>query len=131
MKQKKLVLNIFSILVVLGAFYFGFTNTSNAPLNPDDSQSEPRPMALSGTYACLPYKNPDMPHTLECRVSIQGDDGFYYLLDTNFLESMLPEPEVGNRISGEGIFTPIEMLSTDQWQVYNVRGIFSITSVTN
>jgi hypothetical protein len=38
---------------------------------------------FEGKVVCLPHKNMDGPHTLECAIGLQTDDGTYYGLTTN------------------------------------------------
>ena len=94
----------------------------------DLGADSPRRMSLSGTYLCLPHKDTTGPQTMECALGLKADDGKYYALDFNLMSQGLP-PSVatGSRISGNGLFTPISRLSTNQWQKYPIEGIFSVT----
>lgn len=86
---------------------------------------------LQGTTVCLPHKDTSGPVTLECAIGLQALSGDYYVLD---LANRSPEgPEdlfsVVGEIQVSGYFTPIELLSTDMWQKYDVVGIMSVTEV--
>ncbi len=66
---------------------------------------------------------------MECAFGIKTDDGKYYEMDFNLMSQMQPSDlQTGQRISANGTFTPIEMLSTDMWRNnYNIVDIFSVT----
>ena len=87
-------------------------------------------MSITGEYTCLPHKNTSGPQTLECALGIKGNDGNYYSLDTNQIgmESVISIP-TGSTIQVDGTFTPVEALSSDHWQKYNIRGIITVTSL--
>ncbi|MGL5830519.1 MAG: hypothetical protein ACRCZE_00025 [Candidatus Altimarinota bacterium] len=93
---------------------------------------DPRPIVtLQGKTICLPHKDTSGPVTMECAMGLQAVSGDNYVLD---LADRSPEgPEDLFSVEGEiqvtGYFTPIELLSTDMWQKYDVVGIFSVTEV--
>lgn len=39
----------------------------------------------------------------------------------------MPGAEVGETLTANGVLTPIELLSTDHWKKYQIKGIFSVT----
>ena len=89
--------------------------------------TNPRRTTLEGTYGCLPHLATDGPHTLECAFGLETAKGHHYALDLNLLSSATPPLTAGARIRANGIITPIEALSSDHWQKYDVQGIFSVT----
>lgn len=88
---------------------------------------EPYRATLSGVQTCLPHKDTSGPQTLECAIGIETDAGEYYSLDFNLMSQIPVEIQNGERFTASGIVTPIERLSTNHWQKYNVQGIFSVT----
>lgn len=92
-----------------------------------DESIEPYRTTLSGEYVCLPHKDTRGPHTTECAFGVRTDSGEHFAVDFALLSQSNPGVEVGERFSANGLLTPIERLSTDQWQKYDVEGIFSIT----
>lgn len=90
------------------------------------SNSEPYRAALSGEYVCLP-KVGDGPHTMDCAFGVRLDSGEYYAVDFALMSQEHREIEVGERFSANGLITPIERLSTDNWRQYDIKGIFSVT----
>lgn len=97
-----------------------------APTPAPVEEYAPQRATLEGTLVCLPHA-PGYPPTKECAIGLRLDDGTHYAFDT-MLMSSIPEPhQVGDRITGNGVLTPIERLSTDHWRKYDVRGIFSVT----
>lgn len=88
---------------------------------------ESKTVTLTGRYGCLPKRDTGGVQTMECALGMLADDGESYILDsetTTGLEEMLG----GGTFQIEGTFTPIEMLSTDQWRTYDVRGIVQVKS---
>lgn len=82
---------------------------------------------LVGEYTCLPHKNTNGPQTLECALGIKIDTGEYYALDFGPSSQTQSKFQTGDRFRANGTITPIELLSTNHWQKYDVEGIFSVT----
>lgn len=82
---------------------------------------------LSGQIVCLPHRETDGPQTLECAMGLRTDTGEHYAVDLNLLSQEHLPLDTGKRLTANGVITPVEMLSTDQWQTYDIRGIFSVT----
>ncbi|MCF7831899.1 MAG: hypothetical protein K9M36_03380 [Candidatus Pacebacteria bacterium] len=82
---------------------------------------------LTGVQVCLSHKDTSGPQTMECAIGIETDTGEYYALDLNLMSQVMTEISQGERFTATGVVTPIEYLSTDHWQKYNVQGIFSVT----
>ncbi len=87
---------------------------------------KPEQITVAGEYICLPLRATGL-QTLECAIGIKTNEGKYYAFDTNRLSSTVPVFKTGDRLTANGILTPIEMLSSDHWRKYNVQGIFSVT----
>ena len=83
---------------------------------------------LTGEYVCLPHANANGPTTLECAYGLKTDAGEYYAVDLQIDNTGVPEFIAGQKVTLSGMITPIEMISTDYWQKYNIRGILSVTS---
>ncbi len=101
-------------------------NTSVPTLAPTQKVEDgiPQATSLEGKVLCLPHKDTSGPQTLECAFGMQTDDGKNYALDAG---SINPLPyNTGDRIRANGTVTPIEALSSDHWQKYDIVGIFSI-----
>lgn len=89
-----------------------------------ESVDIPKETSLQGEVVCLPHKDTSGPQTLECAIGLKATDGNYYALDSG---NIVPPPyNTGETIRARGLMTPIEQLSSDHWQKYNVKGIFSI-----
>lgn len=87
----------------------------------------PKRASLEGMYVCLPYKDLKAPKSKECVPGLETADGVYYALDFALMSQTAPQLTVGDRISGSGVVVSIEQLSTDHWNVYPIKGIFSVT----
>lgn len=117
------------LLVIIGlvtAFY-SFNNYIDQEKNAGSNSYEPYRASLSGEYVCLPHKISNGPQTDECAFGIKTETGEYYAVDLSPMSQQHEALTVGEFISAKGLVTPIERLSTDQWQKYNVEGMFSIT----
>lgn len=89
----------------------------------------PVTVTVRGTYICLPHKDTTGPQTLECAMGIKTDAAGNYALDF----SMLPAGAYTSgdaRVSVTGELVPVEALSSDMWQKYDMEGIIRATSVT-
>ncbi len=82
---------------------------------------------ISGTFVCLPHTDSSGPQTLECALGLHATDGSYYALDFNQLSQADAGLKTGDRFSADGVLTPVEMLSSDHWKKYPIKGIFTIT----
>lgn len=91
----------------------------------------PKRTSLTGEYLCLPHTDTTGPQTEECAAGLKTDDGAYYAIDFGLMSQTIPSLKSGDRISAEGVLTPIEQLSSDHWQKYPIKGIFSITNSVN
>jgi hypothetical protein len=115
-------------LIVLGALgYVLFVHNATPQQTPEAIDPTPKQMTISGTYGCLPHKNTDGPQTMECAFGIQTDEGAWYA--ANFGQSAnAAEQFRGNaHVVVEGFAVPIRALSTNQWDKYNIAGIFTVT----
>lgn len=107
-------------------------DAENAPFNfgdPQDGAAEawtPDRITLEGEYVCLPHRDTSGVQTDECAAGLRTDTA-YYALDFALMSQGDPRLTIGDRFSANGIFTPIETLSSDHWQKYDVAGIFSVT----
>lgn len=77
-------------------------------------------LTLEGTVVCLPHKNMDGPHTLECATGLKADDGKYYGLsssDTVLSDAAGSDRKV--RVTGT--------LSTNTNDIYQSEGVLKVT----
>lgn len=116
-------------LAVVGYFFFSgysfnFNKTKYAELD-----STPRNMTLSGTYVCLPHLDTTGPQTMECAFGLRTDSGEYYAVNFGQSADAIAQFQSEAHITAEGFVVIKEALSTDQWQKYNMKGIFTITKM--
>ena len=94
------------------------------------TDASPTPITLSGTYTCLPKVNTGAPVTLECALGLKTESG-YYARDLAGIPSVDYPALTGNEhITVEGALVPIEMVSADRWQTYDVVGIIAVDKIT-
>lgn len=126
--MRKLLLSALAVvLVVVGGFF-----VLNGYIYKQKQAKEVKVISsykgtLTGEYICLSHKQTEGPQTLECAFGMKTEAGEFYALDFNALSGEKPNLQTGEKFSASGIITPIEMLSSDYWQRYNIKGIFSVT----
>jgi len=87
-------------------------------------------VSLTGTAACLPPKNTTGPVTLECALGIRTEEGKFYALDTSALPQMQQQSlQQAKKMRVTGTLTPIEAISSLQWDKYEVWGIMKVTGL--
>jgi hypothetical protein len=89
--------------------------------------TEPYRARLTGEQVCLTKKVDGISPTLECTLGMKTDEGEYFALTFDVSSTERPDISNGERFSASGIVTPIERLNTDEWQKYDLKGIFSVT----
>lgn len=118
-----------TLLLVLGMSYVWKANA------PDEVEPNTSPNAtssyrttLTGTYmSCLPKH--DNFSTGACVVGMEVERGVYYVLDFNLLFQTKPDLKDGDRLTATGLFTPMEMISSDATRHIIGKGILSVTSI--
>lgn len=91
----------------------------------------PQKVTLEGVWECLPHKNPDQPHTMECALGIAVDrSDAHYAIDLNLMSASPVDYPTGTHIRVQGVVTPLNQLSSDHWQKYPIDGIISATVIT-
>lgn len=122
--MNKIIKAVIAIVVLLLIFYalnaYIYVQ-KQAPIE------QPTRVTLTGTYVCLPHKDTTGPQTLECALGLRADSGEHYVLDMNLMSQEMQNLTTGDRISANGVFTPLMAVSTDHWRKYDVIGIFSVT----
>lgn len=113
---------LIGILIILVAGYALWVKDRG----PERLSTDPYETTLSGTIDCLQPKDPSLPGTADCKMALKTDTGDYYALNFQTMTMPYPTPIHGARLTAQGLVTPIENLSSDQWQRYNVKGIFSV-----
>lgn len=125
-KYKNIIASSIIIIAVLGAGYFAihYNKDMTTPLD-----SIPKNVTLSGTYVCLPHSDTSGPQTDECAFGIKTDDGIYYAVNFGASVDAMGQFQSNEHIKAEGFVVIKEALSTDQWNKYNMKGIFTITKM--
>lgn len=122
-------------LLLIGVYFAFYRWYSQSPLTYPPTATPtavatpniPQRVTLSGEIICLPHKDTKGPQTLECAIGLTTNQGDNYALNTQLMSQDMPTYQTGDQIEAGGIITPIEILSADHWQKYDVKGIFSIT----
>ncbi len=123
-----LALGVFLVLFA-GVALFGFGVAVTAPVVfetvPTDDMELQGEVKMTGQPACLPYPDDGQMHTLECNYGLKVGDK-YYALD---LGSFTVDFESQDSLSIEGTFVPLDALSSEQWQKYDIEGVVSVTAI--
>lgn len=125
MKKFLLLFGAVALVVLIG--FFALNSYIYTEKQGDGGTVERYRGTLEGETVCLPHRNTDGPQTLECAIGMRTDAGEYYAVDFSLLSQERPPVETGVRLRANGLITPIEMLSTDQWNIYDIEGVFSVT----
>lgn len=125
--MKKLLLLIAALCITLIAGFYAFNAYIYNEKQGDGNDIVSYRGTLTGEVVCLPHADTEGPQTMECAYGLRTDTGEHYALDLSVMSQENPPLETGQRISANGLITPVEMLSSDHWQKYDIEGIFSVT----
>lgn len=121
------------LLVLAAVSYFSWERFNPiAPIYPVDQPAleVPAQTSLTGEQSCLPHRNTQGPVTMECALGIKADDGFYYALDLGKLDQeVVMKVWASQQLTVEGLLVPIEQLSSDSWQKYQIEGVMRVDRV--
>lgn len=121
--MNKILIGIVGSLVLLISGYFLLTSYLSTQ---EEIGEEPQRVTLEGEYVCLPLRE-GQPDRGDCAAGLSTPTGFY-AIDLGLMSQTAPSLVQGERIKAMGIVTPIETLSTDYWDRFEVSGIFSVTN---
>ena len=122
--MKKIYIVAGVVVVLLIVLFWHKDSTQVVPIN-----GGPIIVTLSGAYVCLSFIDTKMPNSEECVFGLKTDDGLYYMVNFGQSASAKAEFDRRARITAEGYVVPKEALSTDQWALYNMKGVFTITKM--
>jgi hypothetical protein len=121
----KVVWGIAAVLVIGGIA--GVWIMQKDPVSQVPLDAMPRTVTLAGQYVCLPHTDTTGPQTEECAFGLQTDAGDYYAVNFGQSADAMQQFQSRVRIRAEGFIVIREALSSDQWQKYNMKGVFTIT----
>jgi hypothetical protein len=125
--MKKLLLTIVAVILFLVVAFYAVNAYIYNEKQGDGNDVVSYRGTLTGTQVCLPHADTSGPQTMECAIGMKTDAGEYYALDLALLSQENPGLQDGDRFTATGLITPVEMLSSDHWQKYDIEGIFSVT----
>lgn len=123
-KKKMITILLVSIVGLILGFLLlnNFTRLENS--GDDTAIFTPYEGTLTGEYVCLPHKDTSGPQTMECAFGIRTTEGDYYAID--YGDNDIIDFNAGREATLYGRVTPIELLSTDHWRIYDVDGIITL-----
>jgi hypothetical protein len=134
--MKKEILIPALLLIIFGTsvnYYYGQTMFGNGESGKASEQiipdALPKNVTMSGTYVCLPHSEQAGAQTEECAFGIKTDDGDYYAVNFGQSADQMKLFQSGAHVVAEGFVVAKEALSTDHWNKYNMKGIFTTTSM--
>lgn len=136
MNQKTALAIIIALLVLLGWGVYATFNTQKSDNNSNtglviDPNDVPQEVSLQGEFVCLPNRDTTGPQTMECALGIKSDNDLYFAIDAQgeAARNTLMSLQTGLRIQIDGLLVPIEQISSNVWQKYDVAGIISTSNI--
>ncbi len=131
--KKLYILIIAAVIIILGALAISLLQSpTGTPLPGTNPGDIPQPIAatttLRGMFICLPHRDTSGPQTLECALGLKDNDGNYYAIDASAVSSTSNMP-MNTEFRVTGLLVPIEAISNDQMQKYNIKGIMKVSSL--
>ena len=119
----------FSLLALLVALVAAYAALSFAVPKREAAvlDATPQNVILSGTYGCLPHVDTSGPQTMECAFGLHADTGEWYAVNFGASAHASEQFQSGAHIRAEGNVVIKEALSSDHWQKYDMKGIFTVT----
>ena len=125
MSNKVIPAVLFGAVILLAGFFVLNSYIYNEKQPPVEQSFEPYEAKLMGEYVCL-VSTANAVRDI-CELGIKTAAGEYYAVDFATLPKEQEKLTIGDTFEVSGVVTPIERLSTDRWQQYGVKGIFTIT----
>lgn len=125
MSNKVIPAVLFGAVILLAGFFVLNSYIYNEKQAPVEQSFEPYEAKLAGEYVCL-VSTADAVRDI-CELGIKTAAGEYYAVDFATLPKEQEKLTIGDTFEAAGVVTPIERLSSDRWQQYGVKGIFTVT----
>lgn len=118
--KHKLVVFIVALVLLVGAILI-IGNVVKAPSHKGGSR-----LSVKGELVCLPHKDADGPHTLECAYGFKADSGMYYALKEKDPDHpIFADKELKKAVTIEGIFEP------EKSDVYQQEGVITVDKMSD
>jgi hypothetical protein len=127
MKQLSTIHYIVIFIVISIAAFFAFNSYIYHQKQASSQSTDPYTGSLTVTYSCLSQTNQDKPEPAGCAIGLVTEAGENYVLDFNKMPQLRTSLNLGDRFTATGTITPIENISSNMWQNYDVEGIFTVT----
>lgn len=114
----KIIISFVVLILLVGAI-FVIAKVVSAPTKETSSS-----VKLKGEMVCLPHKDNDGPHTLECAYGFKAEDGTYYALKEKDPDHpIFADKELKKAVTIEGTLEPEES------DIYEQKGIITVDKV--
>lgn len=128
--KKSVFLIIAAITIVLIAYFAVSQRAEQSALGePQELDPTPQNVTLSGTFECLQHKDTSGPQTMECGFGFLTDDGVRYAVNFGQSAEAAAQFQSGAHVTADGFTVIKEALSTNEWDKYDMVGIFTITQI--
>jgi hypothetical protein len=129
-KQKIIIIVVLILVAGLSVVVSKQLSAKKAQREFNANVSIPLAVTGRGTFVCLPHKDTTGPQTLECASGFLTEANEYYAVSTEELpEEFRNLTQTDQRVEITGLTVPVEALSTDMWQKYNMKGIIQIKTI--
>lgn len=132
MNQKTALAIIVLVVVFVGVYAIFNSKSGNPSGNTSANVSDvPQVISIQGEYVCLPPKGEKKPEALDCTLGVKTDNNVYYAIDAQGenARNVLLSLQTGLKIQIDGTLVPIEQISSDAWQKYDIGGIVITESI--
>ncbi len=126
MSNKIIPAVLFGAVILLAGFFVLNSYIYNEKQAPAEQNFEPYRAQFGGEYICLTTTAAEL-QTDECVPGVRTADGDLYAIDFALMSQEHEPLAVGAQFEAAGMVTPLELLSTDRWQSYGVKGLFTVT----
>ncbi len=90
----------------------------------------PHRQTIVGYWECLPHADTTGPQTEECAFGIAVDQSNgHFSVNTSLMSTYPVDFATGTKVRVSGVVTPVNQLSSDHWQKYDIDGIISATVI--
>jgi hypothetical protein len=126
--SKKTLIALAVLIVIAGLV--GLVRPKTMPEKAAEVPEAPYQLTAYGKMTCLPHKDTSGPTTLECAYGLDASEGNYFALDLSAYQGPADQTSFDETIVVTGLYTPVEMLSSNQWENYNIRGVIIVSSIS-
>lgn len=118
--------NVVWLVVLVAAVIFGFLLFKgwDKVVNEEIDKTT----TITGNFSCLPLKTGVVDET-DCTLGVKSRDGVFYALDISRIQDANTDLKADDTIAVTGFLYPIEEVTSDEWDEYNVAGVIKVNTL--